>query len=86
MGNTKHECPHGERSDENEADGLGKWGPAFYGMPYWDIEGQCWGVGNGEYYSRVWFCPYCGTELRVPCDQHDSGPHCAGDGAPRGSK
>jgi len=60
----KHECPQKNRIAEAEAEDRIGYGRAYEGQPVFDEEFGCWVVGNGEYYSPVWHCPYCGVELR----------------------
>lgn len=33
---------------------------------FWDEECNCWLIGNGEYYSEIFYCPWCGEELEQP--------------------
>lgn len=60
----EHECRQRDRAIEGQFETCGTHGPAFRNLPFWSEESGCWAVGNGEYASPVWFCPYCGEELR----------------------
>jgi hypothetical protein len=41
------------------------YGMALESCIYWDKERGWWVAGNGEYGSRVFFCPWCGVEMRT---------------------
>jgi hypothetical protein len=76
-----HDCPKRDRAFENFSEKCGSYGPAFHDLPYWSKTSGCWAVSNGEYASPVWFCPYCGEELRPhreeACEHDFSGPTSA---------
>lgn len=58
-----HECPRQDRIELcNKTRSIG-YGAAIEDGPSWNVENG-WIIGNGEYGSPVWFCPFCGEELK----------------------
>jgi len=61
-----HECLQLDRSCDAEEF---FYGPAIASLPLWDDDKEVWYVfggsgGSREYGTQVWFCPFCGEELR----------------------
>lgn len=58
-----HNCKRKDRQEDSEnIRGIG-YGPAIEYGPCWNNDKKIWEVGNSEYGSPVWFCPFCGDEL-----------------------
>lgn len=57
---TPHTCPRPKYRKEDH----GGYGTAVDEVLGED-EGELW-IGNGEYWTRVNFCPFCGYKAKVP--------------------
>lgn len=58
--NIIHDCPEGQNDCDIHNQGYGD--AISPGLWYTEEDGH-WRIGNGEYSSCLFFCPYCGVEL-----------------------
>ena len=58
----EHNCKRQDRIDRSATERNIGYGPAIDYGPYLSEE-DGWTIGNGEYGSRIWYCPFCGEEL-----------------------
>ena len=50
-----------------------------YDSIFYDPSTEHWFVGNGEYYTKINYCPCCGIKLEVPkSDAKENGVHPIG--------
>ena len=66
-GRLEHDCGKGEEAHKGE-DGAPLhcgYGEAIQDGIGYDIDARRWWIGNGEYSSPVYFCPWCGLDLET---------------------
>ena len=76
MKNLEHKCEEFKKCLKSHY--VYGWGMAFNSI-FYDASLGYWLVGNDEYYTRVNYCPCCGTKLEVPqSDFKENGAHPIG--------
>jgi len=74
MNDLKHRCPSLVECIDIKA----CYGASFEHIFYSELQ-ETWFLGNGEYYTKINYCPCCGIKLEVPkSDSKENGIHPIG--------